>query len=148
MLARLTDDIAEVEVHLHTLAADDWMVRHLMTFKGIGLVTASVIRAEIGSFQRFKSAKCLARYCALTPRNVSSGARQADGGVIQAGSRSLRTALIEAAHRLAMFDPHWKEFAARLRAAGKHGNVIAVAIANRWMRSLFHQVRQLEQAAA
>lgn len=147
-VVKLTADIDQVEVHLEAIAANDWMVRQLTSCKGIGLVTACAIRAEIGSFERFKSAKSLARYCALTPRNASSGARQADAGVIQAGNRMLRTILIEAAHRLARFEPRWKALAAALRARGKHGSVIAVAIANRWMRSLHHQGKQLEQAVA
>ena len=148
MVVRLTAEIGQVEAHLEAIAGNDWMVRQLLTCKGIGLVTAGVIRAEVGSFQRFKSAKSLARYCALTPRNASSGARQADAGVIQAGNRMLRTILIEAAHRLARFEPRWKALAAALRGRGKHGNVIAVAIANRWMRSLYHQGKNLERAAA
>lgn len=145
---RLSADIARAEAHLEAIAADDWMVRRLTTCKGIGLVTAAVIRAEIGSFARFKSAKSLARYCGLSPRNASSGARQADAGVIRAANRMLRTILIEAAHRLARFDPRCKALAAQLRARAKHGNVVAVAIANRWMRSLYHEGKQLELAAA
>ena len=145
---KLSREIAQVEAHLDSIGAKDWMVRELMTHKGIGLVTACVIRAEIGSFARFKSAKSLARYCSLSPRNASSGARQADAGVIQAGNRVVRTILIEAAHRLVRFEPRWKALAADLRARGKHGNVIAVAVANRWMRSLYHDGKQLERAAA
>jgi len=147
-VARLTVELEQVELHLEVIAAADWMVRQLIATKGIGLVTASAIRAEIGSFARFKSAKSLARYCALTPRNASSGARQADAGVIQAGNRMLRTILIEAAHRLAKFEPRWKQFATGMRARGKHGSVVAVAIANRWMRSLYHDGKQAELAAA
>lgn len=148
MVVGLTAELAEVEAHLAAMATHDWMVHQLMVCKGIGLVTACVIRAEIGSFARFKSAKSLARFCALTPRNASSGARQADAGVIKAGNRMLRAILIEAAHRLGRFEPRWQALAAALRARGKHGSVIAVAIANRWMRSLHHQGRQLEQATA
>lgn len=147
-IAWLTGQIDGAEAHLAEIAAQDWMVQRLMAFKGIGLITAAVMRAEIGSFARFKSAKALARYCALTPRNASSGARQADAGIIRAGNRMLRTALIEAAHRLARFDPRCKELAGQLRARGKHGSVVAVAVANRWVRSLYHEGKQLEQAAA
>jgi transposase len=148
MVARLTEEITQVDAHLEAIGAGDWMVRQLMDHKGIGLFTACVIRAEVGSFARFKSAKSLSRYCCLSPRNASSGARQADAGVIQAGNRILRTILVEAAHRLARFDPRCKALAAGLRARGKHGNVIAVAIANRWMRSLYHPGKEMELAAA
>jgi transposase len=147
-IAWLGLEIDRVEAHLEAIAATDWMVRRLTAFKGIGLVTACVIRAELGSFARFKSAKSLARFCSLSPRNASSGARQADAGVIQAGNRLLRTVLVEAGHRLARFEPRWKALAAEMRARGKHGNVIAVAVANRWARSLYHEGKQAELAAA
>jgi transposase len=147
-LAWLAEELERVETHLESLAADDWMVRRLMTIKGIGLVTAAVMRAEIGSFTRFRSAKSMARFCCLTPRNVSSGARQSDGGMIKAGNPILRMVLIEAAHRLKRFDPRWKALADSLRARGKPGPVIAVAVANRWIRSLHHEGRLIEPAAA
>lgn len=147
-IAWLTGEIDQAEAHLEALAAQDWMVQRLTAFKGIGLVTAAVIRAEVGSFARFKSAKSLARYCGLTPRNASSGAHQADAGVIRAANRMLRSVLIEAAHRLARFDPRCQALAEQLRARGKHGSVTAVAVANRWMRSLYHEGKQLELASA
>ena len=110
-------------------------------------MTACVIRAEIGRFDRFQSGKQLARFCGLSPRNVSSGTRQADAGLIRAGNPQLRATLIEAAQRLVRFDPHWKALRVRLQRAGKPYNVIVAAVANRWMRWLFHQV-QPEVAAA
>lgn len=146
-LVYLTQQIEQAEAHLAGLGAHDWMVRWLLTIKGIGQVTACAIRAEVGSFARFRTGKQLARYCALTPRNASSGARQADAGVIQAGNKRLRTTLIEAAHRLARFDPRWKAMAQQMRARGKSGSVVAVAIANRWMRGLYHDGIRFEAAA-
>lgn len=71
-----------------------------MTLAGVGLVTAATMRAEIGRFDRFDTGKQLARFCGVTPRNASSGARQADAGLIRAGNPQLRTLLIELAHRL------------------------------------------------
>ena len=146
-LAWLKQEIGRVEDYLAQLGSQDWMVRWLVSFKGIGVLTACALRAELGSFQRFRSGKQLARYCALTPRNAPSGTRQADAGVIKAGNPLLRRTLIEAAHRLARFEPRWKEMRERMRAQGKPGSVIAVAIANRWMRGLHHHGVQREAAA-
>src|SRR5262249_50600075 len=109
-------------------------------WRGVGPVTAWALRAEVGRFDRFHSGKQLARYCGLSPRNVSSGPRQADAGLIKAGSELLRATLIEAAHRLIRFDTRWGALAARLRAAGKPACVVAAAVANRWVRWLFTQV--------
>lgn len=137
-IAFLTGRIARVEAKLDSMTADDPIVHRLMTFKGIGHVTAWVIRAEIGQFGRFKTGKQVARFCGLSPRNASSGARQADAGLIRAGSTLLRSTLIEAAHRLKRYDERWKQLAARLRSRGKSGPEIAAAVANRWVRSIHH----------
>jgi transposase len=119
----------------------------LLTLKGIGLVTAVTIRAEVGRFDRFRSGKQLARFCGLTPRNASSGQRQADAGLIKAGNPQLRTVLIEAAHRLMRYDERWAVLNASMRARGKPGSVVAAAVANRWVRWLYHQVQTEGRAA-
>jgi transposase len=139
-LRRLDEQIALVEARLAKVTADDPVVWRLVAMRGVGMVTAWALRAEIGRFDRFRTGKQLARYCGLTPRNASSGQRQADAGLIKAGSELLRATLIEAAHRLIRFDPRWAQLAAKLRAAGKPGSVVAAAVANRWVRWLFHQV--------
>ncbi|MCA9181662.1 MAG: transposase [Planctomycetales bacterium] len=90
--------------------------------------------------------KQLARYCAVTPKNASSGCRQADGGLVKAGSLTLRTMIIEAAHRLARYQPKWREMKERLKAKGKPGSV-AAAVANRWIRKLFWEIRNVEHTA-
>jgi transposase len=84
-----------IEARLEELTQDDPFVTHLRTHRGVGLVTAVTLRAEWGTMTRFRSGKQLSRFCALSPRNASSGKKQADAGVIQAGNRELRRVLIE-----------------------------------------------------
>jgi transposase len=112
-------------------------VQKLLEQPGVGLVTALLLRAVIGNFRRFRSSKQLAHYCALSPRNASSGKRQADAGLVQAGHDDLRCVLIQLAKRLPRMDAHWREFKERLGKA-KPANVISAAIANRWLRRLHH----------
>lgn len=135
-------DILAVEKRMEETTVNDDITQKLLQQKGVGLVTAVTMRAEIGSFDRFHCGKQLARYCAVTPKNVSSGKRQADGGLINAGVLPLRQVLIETAHRLARYEPKWQALKARLKQAGKPGSVIAAAIANRWVRQLFWQFTQ------
>lgn len=142
-LTYLSDSIDRTMRHLRASFGDDPVVRRLMTLPGVGEVTAFTLRAEIGRFDRFRSGKQLARFCGLSPRNASSGARQADAGLIRAANARLRSVIIEAAHRLARLDPRWREMKARLREASKPGSVIAAAIANRWMRGLFHEMKSI-----
>lgn len=143
----LDREVRETEARLTRLTKKDVLVAALQKQKGIGEVTAWTMRAEIGRFDRFHSGKQLSRFCGLSPRNASSGARMADAGLIQAGNRQLRATLIQAAHRLIRYDDPWKGFAAKLLARGKPKCVVVVAAANRWMRRLFHEM-QPEKVAA
>jgi transposase len=143
-LSRLRDlcvHIGEVEDRLRGLTAQDRLVEELVSMKGIGLVTAVTIRAEIGRFDRFRTGKQLAHFCGLSPRNASSGPRQADAGLIRTGNPEFRAVLIETAHRLMRFQERWRKLGLALRARGKSGSLVAAAIANRWMRWLYHQMQ-------
>lgn len=143
-LARIVGEIKDVEQRMKQATQDDKLTQQLLAEKGVGLVTAVTLRAEIGSFRRFRCGKQLARYCAVTPKNASSGKHQADAGLIKAGNLPLRTVLIEMAHRLARYSPKWRQMKVRLQQAKKPGGVIAAAIANRWVRQLYWQFAQLE----
>lgn len=131
------------------MTKDDPLVKLLLKQTGIGIVTAVVMRSEIGDFNRFQNGKQLSNFCGVSPRNVSSGARQATSGLILAGSPMLRGVLIEAAHRLARYDDHWRTLFHRLHAQKHKPKCVAVAaVANRWIRRLFHDVREAFQSAA
>jgi transposase len=140
-------EIAVVEKRLEKLTRDDPVVQRLLKHKGIGPVTAWVMRAYIGRFDRFRTGKQLSRFCGLSPRNASSGERQADAGLIKAGHPDLRRTLIEAAHRLMRYDPEWQQRARMLLGRGKPYCVVSAAIANRWMRRLFHEMQTPAQVA-
>jgi transposase len=146
-LKRLKADVELVEARLTKTTEGDPVVARLLEQPGVGPVTAWMLRAHIGWFDRFKNGKQLARYCGLSPRNASSGKRQADAGVIRAGDRYLKAVLIEAGHRLARLDDRWKNLAGKLRRKGKPGSVVAAAVANRWVRWLFHEMKEIKAAA-
>lgn len=139
---RLSQKISEVEARLSKKTQDDLVVAQLLSLPGVGLVTAMTLRAEVGQFDRFQSGKQLAKFCGLSPRNASSGQRQADAGVIQAGNPQLRSVLAELAQRLAWrMKGRWSKLAARLLLKGKNRNVVVMAVANRFVRWLYHQMQ-------
>lgn len=143
-LTQLAQRIELTERRLEEKTRDDPIVRRLLEQPGIGPVTAWVVRAEVGRFDRFTRAKQLPRFCGLTPCNSSTGKRIADAGLIHAGNPMLKSILIEAAHRLVRHEPRWRELYQRLRRNGKVPCVALAAVANRWMRTLFHQMKDLE----
>ncbi|REJ96974.1 MAG: IS110 family transposase [Planctomycetota bacterium] len=148
MLDYYTQKIVAVEVQLKQVGQDDAVVQKLLSLAGVGWVTALTLRAEIGQFDRFQTGKQLARYCGVTPRNASSGQRQADAGLIRAGNPQVRRVLIELSHRLInRIQGRWMALAAKLMRAGKKTNIVVAAVANRWVRWLHHQMQPETLAA-
>lgn len=143
-LDRLVVMVREIEKRMELATSSDKIVQQLRSCKGVGLVTAVVMRSEIGSFDRFASGKQLSRYCAVTPKNASSGKRQADAGLVKAGSLALRTMIIEAAHRLTRYQQEWKEMKQRLVERGKPASVAVAAVANRWVRRLYWEMKNVD----
>jgi transposase len=142
-LVSLKDRVAAVEARIVQVTADDPLIAQLISLPGVGLVTAVTMRAEIGRFDRFQTGKQLSRFCGVTPRNASSGARQADAGLIEAGNPGLRMVLIELAHRLIhRIEGRWSELARGMLQRGKPKNVVVAAVANRWVRWLHHELRR------
>ena len=147
----LDDLLAEIEYHtrrrealdarLEKVTEGDAMIAHLRRFKGIGPVTAWTLRAVIGRFDRFRNGKQLSRYCGLTPRNASSGTRVADAGLVRAGDPTLKTVLIQVAQRVVRCEGEWKAFYLSLRERGKPACVAIAAVANRWTRRLWHELK-------
>jgi transposase len=134
--------IVVAEGRLRQVAAQDLVVKRLMEQPGIGEVTAWVLRACIGRFDRFKTGKQLARYCGMSPCNASSGQRTADAGLIDGCNKLLRTTIVQAAHRLIRTERRWGELADSMKKRGKPACVVVAAVGNRWLRGLHHVMKQ------
>jgi len=146
-LQSLGERIKAVEKRITAATADDPVVAQLLAQPNVGLVTAATLRAEVGRFDRFDTGKQLARFCGVTPRNASSGARQADAGLIKACNPDLRKVLIELSHWIIRTkDPQWSQLAAEMLGRGKPKNVVVAAVANRWVRWLHHELRRDKQS--
>lgn len=139
-LDHLDAKVAAADARLRQATAGDPLVARLMTEPGVGEVTAWVLRAFVGRFDRFASGRQLARYCGLTPCNASSGDRQADAGLVRGCNRVLRATLVQLAHRLVLREPRWRDLSASLRSRGKPACVAVAAVANRWTRGLWHRM--------
>lgn len=139
LLVRLEAELAATDAQLEHVTKDDPLVQRLREQPGVGPVTACLLRAVIGRFDRFRTGKQLAKYCGLSPCNASSGKRQADAGLITAGHDDLRAVLIQLAKRLPRHVPRWRDLHTQLRKT-KAANVASAAIANRWVRRLHYEL--------
>jgi len=79
----------------------DWtlapVVAALQTMRGMALVNAATLIAELGDLSRFTNPRQLMAYLGLVPSEHSSGASVKRGGLTKAGNSAARRLLIEAA---------------------------------------------------
>jgi transposase len=79
----------------------DWtlapVVAALQTMRGMALVNAATLIAELGELARFANPRQLMAYLGLVPSEYSSGASIKRGGLTKAGNSAARRLLIEAA---------------------------------------------------
>lgn len=73
------------------------LIQALQGLRGIALVTATSLVAEIGSFQRFPSPRYFMGYIGLIPSEFSTGNTRRQGEITKAGNRHVRRLLVEAA---------------------------------------------------
>lgn len=71
------------------------MIQALKTLRGVAVITATSLVAEIGSFRRFKTPKELMSYVGLTPSEYSTGNRRSQGEITRTGNRHVRRLLVE-----------------------------------------------------
>lgn len=73
------------------------MIQTLMTLRGVAVITATSLVAEIGSFERFQTANQFMAYVGLVPSESSSGELRKLGKITKTGNQHVRKLLIEAA---------------------------------------------------
>jgi len=72
------------------------VVTGLMALRGVELITAMTVVAELGDMSRFDSARQIMAHLGLVPSEHSSGHRQKRGGITKTGNGHARRVLIEA----------------------------------------------------
>jgi transposase len=73
------------------------VIQVLQSLRGVALITATSLAAEIGSFARFKTPRQLMAYIGLIPSEYSSGESRKQGKITKTGNRHVRRLLVEAA---------------------------------------------------
>jgi transposase len=90
---RLTKSIVEL--------VESWslkpMVKALQALRGVNVITATVLAAELGDLARFETAPKLMGYLGLVPSEHSSGEGRRLGRITRAGNGHARRILVEAA---------------------------------------------------
>jgi transposase len=73
------------------------VIEGLMALRGVKLITATTIVAELGDLKRFTTAPQLMAYLGVVPSEHSSGESKSRGGITKTGNGHVRRVLVEAA---------------------------------------------------
>jgi transposase len=109
----------------------------LTSIPGIGRLTAAKVLGRVGDLRRFTSAKELAAFLGVTPRQRQSGSSVRGRTMMsRMGCRDLRAALYMPSLTACTYNPILRAFAERLRASG----MVRMAVVGAVMRKLVHQM--------
>lgn len=113
----------------------------LISVPGWGVVRVANYAAALGDPRRWPGPRQIYRAAGLSPMQYESAGKRRDGKISREGSVALRRALIDLGMGLWLVDPAAKAYAAGLKARGKHGGIIACALAHRATRIAYALVR-------
>ena len=91
------DQSTSVNAEDPSLNADPGCIKVVDTFRGMAMVAAATLVAELGDITRFAKPSQLMAYLGLVPSEHSSGNTRRQGGITKAGNGAARRVLIEAA---------------------------------------------------
>ena len=144
-IREIDDKISVFDKELADAAQRDDRCKRIMTIPGIGPITAGALIAHIGDAREFKSARQLAAYIGLTPKQHSTGGKVRLMGISKAGNKDIRTLLIHGG-RAVMMNPGKKkdrrsQWAVELKE--RIGmNKAAVAMAHKNIRTVYAILRR------
>jgi transposase len=145
--AQITELEQERDTVLDKEAPDraEKMIQQLVELRGLGVQSATVLVRE-AFVREFANGKALGSYAGLTPTPFSSGATEREQGIDKAGSRRLRTVMIELARLWQRYHPGSAQvswFRERVGGTGRRmRKVMVVAMARRLLIALWRFATQ------
>jgi transposase len=140
LLADLDAQIGAAEAELAALIPRSPFAT-LTTVPGWGVVRVANYAAALGDPTRWPGPRQVYRASGLSPMQYESAGKRRDGKISREGSVALRRALIDLGIGLWLSEPAAKTYAAELKSRGKHGGIIACALAHRATRIAHALVR-------
>lgn len=143
LLEEVRSKIREFDSKLEEYVKEDLVVQALIReIPGVGIVTASTLRAVIGRIERFPSAKKLCAYVGIVPGTFESNGKVRHGHITRMGNGELRALLVESAHSAKIHNQYSREFWERV--AKKRGSKIAyTALARKLLTKVYYVWKNL-----
>jgi transposase len=142
LLESLDAQIAQVDQKLDALGAKDPRVRLLQSVNGVGPRLAETVVAHLDDPHRFKSARQVASYAGLVPKQFESGTIKRSCRITRRGPTLLRSMLVEVAWMVYMRNDWAKHFVQRIsRGVASRKNIAIVALARKLLVTLWAMLR-------
>jgi transposase len=136
-LDQLAERIAEADAVIQKTADENEACQRLVEIPGIGPVTATAMIAAIGNGGAFHKGREFSAWLGIVPREHSTGGQQKLLGISKRGNAYLRKLFVQCAHAVLQQrtkqSPGLSAWLEQLTSR-THGNVAAVALANKLAR--------------
>lgn len=99
-LQEIEQRIKRLEEEIELQATEGYhapIIQALQTLRGVAVISATSLAAEIGSFKRFPTPNQFMAYAGLVPSEASSGDTRRQGKITKTGNRHVRRLLVESA---------------------------------------------------
>jgi transposase len=141
---RLEEEEKFYTAQLTRIATTHPVAARLMQIPGVGVLTATAALAVVSAPQEFKNGRHFAAFLGLVPRQHSSGGKEKLLGISKRGNPYLRRILVSGAQSVLRWCPRRTDrlgqWVTKLRQK-KPWNVVAVALANKNARVIWHLLR-------
>ena len=97
MCSERVDRLTEQIRHFSEQSRLNGLMKALQSMRGISLIVAATLAAELGDFSRFEHPEEIMAYLGLIPSEFSSGEKQHKGSITKTGNGHVRKVLVEAA---------------------------------------------------
>lgn len=150
-LRMLLDTLELMQTHIIELqreieqASDHWEDKHyLVSIPGVSSISAAIYLAELGDISKFHTKHQLTAFAGIDASVCESGTYKRTQGnhISKRGSKYLRKQLYYAAKTAVIFDPELKAYYVKKKHAGKHYNVIMIAVARKLLRRMYVVMKQ------
>ncbi len=131
----------ELESTMKTIATSDSDIIHLMTVPGLSYFSASLIKSEIVTIERFKSFNRLCAYAGLAPKVHASGNKIVHGSLNRNRRKHLQWIILETVFHYIRMQPEKKQFFEQLQKS-KSYNVAKIVLARDMLKVVYHILKE------
>lgn len=115
----------------------------LISFKGIGPITAAALIIYTSNFKKFDDPRKFACYCGIAPFGKQSGTSiNAKPHVSHFAHIGIKAAIVQACKSAMQYNPVIKAYAQRLYAKGKHEGIVMNNVKNKVIHIIFKMIQK------